>query len=78
MAVTRRTSWPPHPHPQAPAGTVLAALSSVPVGHAVSATGKDGARLIVAQPKKGSVAAFFGLVAALPSTLAGPAPSRRE
>ncbi len=43
------------------AGTVLTALSAVPVGGAVSATGKGGAKLIVAQPTKGEVVAFSAI-----------------
>lgn len=42
-------------------GAVLAELSAVPVGGAVSATGKDGAKLIVAQPTKGTVVAFSAI-----------------
>jgi Rieske Fe-S protein len=39
----------------------LVALSEVPVGGAVSANGKDGEPLIVAQPSKGTVVAFSAI-----------------
>ena len=40
---------------------VLAALSSIPVGGAVSAVGKDNARVLVCQPTKGNVVAFSAI-----------------
>lgn len=41
-----------------PAGKPLAQLSAIPVGGAISATGPNGAALIIARPTSGTVAAF--------------------
>ncbi len=43
------------------AGTPLAQLSAIPVGGAISATGPNGAALIVARPTGGTVAAFSAI-----------------
>ena len=42
-------------------GGVLAKLSDVPVGSAVSAKGADGKPIIIAQPTKGTVKAFSAI-----------------
>jgi cytochrome b6-f complex iron-sulfur subunit len=52
---------PPAKTTAAPAGTVLAALSAIPVGGAVSATGKDNAKILVCQPSAGKVVAFSAI-----------------
>jgi len=51
-------STTPGSTPSASSGQRLVALSSVPVGSAVSATLADGARVVVAQPTQGVVACF--------------------
>ncbi|WP_309650742.1 Rieske (2Fe-2S) protein [Nocardioides sp.] len=48
-------------NPPSGAATPLAVLADVPVGGAVSATGADGAPLIVAQPTEGQVVAFSAI-----------------
>jgi cytochrome b6-f complex iron-sulfur subunit len=57
---------------QAPAAAdkVLAALSSIPVGGAVSATGKDEAKLLICQPTKGKVVAFSAICTHMGCTVA--------
>ena len=42
-------------------GTVLATLASIPVGGAVSATGKGNAKLLVCQPTAGKFVAFSAI-----------------
>jgi len=42
-------------------GGSLAKLSSIPVGGAVSATGPDGAKIIISRPAAGTVAAFSAI-----------------
>ena len=54
----------------ASAGTVLAALSAVPVGGAVSATGKGDAKLLVCQPTAGKVVAFSAICTHMGCTVA--------
>ena len=49
---------------------VLAALSSIPVGGAVAATGQDSAKLLVCQPVKGKVVAFSAICTHLGCTVA--------
>jgi cytochrome b6-f complex iron-sulfur subunit len=49
---------------------VLAALSAIPVGGAVSATGKDSAKLLVCQPTKGKVVAFSAICTHMGCTVA--------
>lgn len=62
------TSGSTEPGPESPAESSpggqdggLVALAEVPVGGAVSASGKDGAPLIVAQPSQGTVVAFSAI-----------------
>ena len=43
------------------AGKPLAELSAIPVGGAISATGQNGAALIIARPTSGTVAAFSAI-----------------
>jgi Rieske Fe-S protein len=52
------------------ADKVLAALSAIPVGGAVSATGKDSAKLLVCQPTKGTVVAFSAICTHMGCTVA--------
>jgi cytochrome b6-f complex iron-sulfur subunit len=64
-ATTAATSAAPTttaaPAKTAAAGTVLAALSAIPVGGAVSAKGKDNAKILVCQPSAGKVVAFSAI-----------------
>jgi cytochrome b6-f complex iron-sulfur subunit len=56
--------------PPASAETVLAAVSSIPVGGAVSATGKDNAKLLLCQPTKGKIVAFSAICTHMGCTVA--------
>jgi cytochrome b6-f complex iron-sulfur subunit len=60
----------PSAAPTANAEKVLAALSAIPVGGAVSATGKDSAKLLVCQPTKGTVVAFSAICTHMGCTVA--------
>jgi cytochrome b6-f complex iron-sulfur subunit len=51
-------------------GTTLVALSKVPVGGAVSATGPKGEKLIVAQPTSGKAVAFSAICTHMGCTVA--------
>jgi cytochrome b6-f complex iron-sulfur subunit len=52
------------------AGGVLAVLTDVPVGGAVSATSPDGKPIIVAQPTKGTVVGFSAICTHMGCTVA--------
>jgi cytochrome b6-f complex iron-sulfur subunit len=54
----------------AAAEKVLAAVSSIPVGGAVSATGKNNAKLLVCQPTKGKIVAFSAICTHMGCTVA--------
>jgi cytochrome b6-f complex iron-sulfur subunit len=54
----------------ASAEKVLAAVSSIPVGGAVSATGKDNAKLLLCQPTKGKIVAFSAICTHMGCTVA--------
>ena len=56
--------------PAAGSAKVLAAVSSIPVGGAVSATGKDNAKLLVCQPTKGKIVAFSAICTHMGCTVA--------
>lgn len=51
-------------------GTTVVALSKVPVGGAVAATGADGAKIIVAQPTSGQAVAFSAICTHMGCTVA--------
>jgi cytochrome b6-f complex iron-sulfur subunit len=67
-AAAGSTSSPERAAAAAPA--VLATLASIPVGGAVSATGKDNAKLLVCQPTKGKVVAFSAICTHMGCTVA--------
>jgi cytochrome b6-f complex iron-sulfur subunit len=64
------TSAPTKAATSASAEKVLAALSTIPVGGAVSATGEDSAKLLVCQPTKGKVVAFSAICTHMGCTVA--------
>lgn len=70
---TERTAAPARPTKTAEpriSGKVLTALSSIPVGGAVSATGTGQAKLLVCQPTKGKVVAFSAICTHMGCTVA--------